>query len=361
MTLKEMFNFDDFDPRCEALDLLTSYSCTMKFLEHFQCAVFNREKQDSSIKNLYIEYLCSLGLINTEDDLPEVLTGRKDNPNEQQALRNIKYPYGIGAITAYMCLNLGVAKEIVADKLPNKNSSKIKSAWHFDEFDMIIDEGNDNPSVSRIITRLRNSISHHNFKLRIPDSRLNEPDLKDKVEISFYDTDGKSKNDFFARASFRTVEKLIKKIHETEYMFINCPDFDFDDLNSETIVEYVKRCFIHFSRPYSKQSLEFKELKMLDPLQAYEFKSKSGFFEISHSDVVTYKVKFNLDGKPCDDQYIDIPYFKNDNPRLLTIEGESCSLGEYPMEWILNDIRSPLCRLDKTIRDMIKSIVHAHA
>ncbi|MFJ5398563.1 hypothetical protein [Pectobacterium sp. CHL-2024] len=360
MTLKEKFDVDDFDPKLEALDLLTSYSCTMQFLEHFQDAIFNKEKQTLSVKDVYIEYLFSLGLINTVDDLPKVLTGRKDNPNEQQAIRNIKYPLGLGAIAAYMCLNLGVAKEIVADKLPNKRSSKIKSAWFVDEFDIIIDEGDGNPSVSRIITRLRNSISHHNFKLRIPDHKLNEPDLKDKIEIYFYDTDGKSGNDFYAIASFKTVEKIIKKIHRTEYIFHNCPVFSEDDLNSENIVKYVESCFIHFSRPYCKQRLEFNGVRMLDPLKAYELKSKSGFFEMSHSDVVMYKVCFSLNGKNCDDLYIDIPYFSEGNSESLTIEGELCSLGEYPMEWILNDIRSPLCRLDKKIRDMIKCIIHDH-
>ncbi|HAS0921862.1 hypothetical protein ISU95_06160 [Enterobacter cloacae] len=358
MTLKDRFDFDDMDPKLEALDLLTSYSCTMQFLEHFQDAIFNKEKQMLSIKDVYIEYLFSLGLINTVDDLPEILTGRRDNPNELQAIRNIKYPRGLGSIAAYMCLNLGVAKEIVADKLPNKNSTKIKSDWFVDEFDIILDEGNKNPSVYRIITRLRNSISHHNFKLRIPDSKLNETDLKDKIEISFYDTDGKSGNDFYARASFKTIEKIIKKIHRTEYTFHNCPVFSYDNLNSENIVKYVESCFIHFSRPYSKQCIEFKGVKMLDPLKAYQLKSASGSFEASHSDVVMYKVCFSRNGKPCNDLYIDIPYFSEDNPKSLIIEDEICSLGEYPMEWILNDIRSPLCRLDKKIRDMIKCIIH---
>lgn len=358
MTLKEKFELDDFDPRLEALDLLTSYSCTMKFLEYFQNAIFDKEKQMLSVKEVYIEYLYSLGLINTEDDLPGILTGRNYNPNECQAIRNIKFPKGLGSIAAYMCLNLGVAKEIAADKLPNKNSSKVKSEWFFDEFDIIEDEANANPSVSRIITRLRNSISHHNFKLRVPDSRINEKDLRDKVEISFFDTDGKVGNDFYAKASLRVIEKTINKIHSVVYSYHSCPSFNYNVLNTESIVEYVKECFVHFCRYHHDSGLKFKGIKILNPMEMYEFKTRDGYYEMSKSDIMTYRVCFSLNEKTYDDNYIDIPCFDRDNPVFIIIEDEVISLGEYPVEWLLNNARSPLCRLDKKIRDMINYIIN---
>ncbi|EPB7300154.1 HEPN family nuclease [Yersinia enterocolitica] len=358
MKLKEQFDSDEFEPESEALDLLTSYSCTLQFLEYFQNAIFDNRLQDLSVRQVYMGFLNSLDLINTEHDYPEILTGKKDNPNEMQAIRNLKYPYGLGAIAAYMCLNLGVAKEIVADKIPNKNTSKIRTDWFLDEFDILKDDKEKVLSVKDVITRLRNAISHHNFKLRIPDSKLNEVDLRDKIEVSFYDTDGKTGNDFYAKASFRVVEKVMKKIHHTEYVFHNCPFFEYDELNSESIVEYVKTCFTHFCRSYTSRGLKFEGIEMLDPFQAYEIESKSGFFEISKSDTVKYKVCFSLNKVICNDYFIDIPFFDKNNPYFLTIEDEICYLGEYPMEWLLHDSRSPLCRLDKKIKDIIKSTLH---
>lgn len=359
ISLKEIFDADNLDPRLEALDLLTSYSCTMQFLEHFYLAIFNKDKQSSSVIDVYIEYLHSLGLINTIDDLPEILTGRKNNLNELQALRNLKFPNGLGSIAAYLSLNLGIAKEVVADKIPNKNSAKVKSEWFLDDFDMLSDESNPNPTVYRVITRLRNAISHHNFKLRIPDSKIHEIEHKDKIEITFYDTDGKTGNDFLAKVTFSTLEKVIKKIHSLEYAFHSCPEFKYDELNSETIVEYVKNCFIHFTRTFAKKGLKFEGIIRLGPMEAYELEASTGVFEISQSEVIPYKVCFSLNNKPCEEQYIKMPYFNNNWPAMLKIADEVHSLGEHPIQWLLNDYRSPLCRLDKQIRDIINIAINS--
>ncbi|MGG6122954.1 HEPN family nuclease [Pantoea allii] len=359
MSLKEIFDADNLNPKLEALDLLTSYSCTMQFLEHFYLAIFNKGKQSSPVIDVYIEYLHSLGLINTIDDLPEILTGRENNPNELQAVRNLKFPNGLGSIAAYLSLNLGIAKEIVADKIPNKNSTKVKSEWFLDEFSMLLDESNPNPTVYRVITRLRNAISHHNFKLRIPDSKIHEIERKDKIEITFYDTDGKAGNDFLAKATFSTIEKIIKKIHSAEYTFHSCPEFEYDELNSETIVEYVKNCFIHFTRTFTSKGLKFQAITRLGPKEAYELEASTGFFEISQSEVLPYKVCFSLNNKPCKEQYIRIPYFNNNWPITLKIADEVHSLGEYPIQWLLNDYRSPLCRLDKQIREIINIAINS--
>ncbi|TFB44157.1 hypothetical protein [Pseudomonas sp. F01002] len=354
MTLKELFDSDDLDPRLEALDLMTSYHCTMRFLEIFQSAILDVREQNRSVKDIYIDYLHSLNLINTVDDLPKVLTGRQNNPNEKQAVRNIKFPMGLGSLAAYMTMNLGIAKEIVGDKLPKKSSDEIKSAWFFDEFEIIKDESSETPTVSRVITRLRNAVSHHKFKLRIPDSRIHEPDVRDRVEVSFYDTDGKLNNDFYAKATFRTVEKLMEKLRHTEYTFHNCPTFEGDISNFDEFVEYIDNCFTHFNRPYLGRGLKFEGLRKLSPMEAYELATQSGVLEMSRSDCLKFEVCFSLKGEPRKFQYIDIPFINNQRWGNIMIEDELFPLGDYPIEWMLNHQMSPLCRLDKKIREMME-------
>jgi len=357
MTLKELFECDDLNPRHEALDLLTSYYCTMRFLEFFQSAIFDPRQQNRSIKDVYVEFLYSLGLINTDDDLPEMLTGKRGGRNEGQARRNIKYPMGLGSLAAYMSINLGVAKEIVGDKLPKKNSKEIMAAWHLDEFEIIKDEAQESPSVNRIITRLRNAISHHNFKLRIPSDNIDGSDIRDLVEVSFYDTDGKPNNDFYAKSKFRAIEKLIEKMHRAEYFFHSCPYFDGDASNFSELVSYVEKCFSHFSRPYSSRGLKFIGLKRLNPSEEFEVIASTGVFEISRSDFLKFEVNFSLDGVACSGLYIDIPFVDKNRHGRIMIEGDSYELGEFPIEWMLNNQISPICRLDNKIKAMIDVLI----
>lgn len=353
MSLKGRFDCESLDPRLEALDLMTSYYCTMRFLEKFQSAIFNPNEQNLSIKDFYINYLHSLNLVNTKDDLPEILTRRKNNPNESQAIKNLKPPMGLGSLAAYMSMNLGAAKEIVGDKLPNKKAEKYKKEWFLNEFYVIEDEGDCNPTISRVITRLRNAISHHNFKLRVPDSKLNEPDIRDRVEVCFYDSNGSSNNDFYAKASFRTIEKLMEKIRNSEYMFHSCPYFEGDITNFDEMVKYVEDCFFHFSRTHKSRGLRFGGLKKLGPEKAYEVEASSGYLEMSHSDFLKFEVMFSVYDKMCVKQYLDIPFINNQRHGRIMIQDELYELGEHPIDWMLNHEKSPLYRLDMKIKEMI--------
>lgn len=353
MSLKDLFEQDELDPRLEALDLLTSYHSTIRLLEMFQTAIFNKEHQNRSVLSVYKEYLSSLGLINTADDYPTILSGRKNNPNEAQAIRNLKYPVGLGSLAAYMSLNLGIGKEIAADKIPNKINDKLKSEWFLDEFE-IEDEAFKNPTVNRVITRLRNAVSHHKFKLRVPLSLMRESELMDRIEVTFYDTDGKKDNDFYAKARFSAVAKLMEKLRRTVYAFHNCPPFEGDISEDDAIVDYVDSCFAHFARPYSGRGLRFKGLKQLCPIATYELAVETGYFETSKSDHWKYEVCLTLHNEACSPQHIDIPYLDNSRWGEIMIEDELYDLGQYPMEWLLTHGKSPLCRLDKKIISMLE-------
>ncbi|MFJ2410273.1 hypothetical protein ACIOMR_14020 [Pseudomonas sp. NPDC087814] len=352
MSLKALFEEDELDPKREALDLMTSYHSTIRFLEYFQAAIFDREQQHRSLLSVYRDYLYDLGLINTHDDYPRVVGGRADNPNEKQAIRNLKFPMGLGSLAAYMSINLGIAKEIASDKIPNKISDKLKSDWYFSEFDIIEDEAVKNPPILRVVTRLRNAVSHHNFKLRIPLSLIHESDIKDQVEVTFYDKDPKGK-EFFAKARFRVVEKLMEKLRSSVYSFHTCPVFDGDISKHDAITNYVAECFEHFSRSYAGKGLKFEGVIGLSPEDAIEVIAKTGYFEISKSDCLMHEVRFSLNGKKCDAQYIDIPYIGYNRWGNILIEDELYPMGEYPMEWMLTHEKSPLCRLDKKIVSML--------
>lgn len=355
MSLKILFEQDELDPQLEALDLMTSYHATIRFLEFFQHAIFSKEQQSRSVLDLYCEYLYSLGLINTQDDYPCVLSGRSDNPNENQAVRNLKFPMGLGSLAAYMSVNLGIAKEIASNKIPNKISEQLKSEWFLDEFDLIKDELFDEPTINRVITRLRNAVSHHKFKLRVPLHLKDETDIKDRVEVTFYDAAGKGGKEFYAKARFRTVEKLMEKLRSSVYVFHSCPQFDGDIYEKGAIIDYVTSCFEHFSRSYTGRGLKFKELRFLHPIDAHEARSTSGCLEFSIANNIIYEVLFTLNDKACNPQYIGIPLVAKSQQGEIMIEGELYYLGDYPMEWMLTHEKSPLCRLDKKIIGMLDS------
>ncbi|NWL45882.1 hypothetical protein DM819_08420 [Pseudomonas hunanensis] len=354
MSLKALFEEDELDPRLEALDLMTSFHSTIRFLEMFQAAIFSRRDQNRSVLSVYQEYLLSLGLINTADDYPDIVGGRMDNPNEAQARRNLKYPMGVGSMAAYMSINLGVAKEIAADKIPNKISDKLKAEWFFEDFDVIKDEAYENPTVSRVITRLRNAVSHHNFKIRVPSHLIHKSDIKDQVEVTFYDTDKKQGNDFYAKANFRTIEKLMEKIRGSVYVFHNCPDFEGDLTKEDAISDYVGSCFRHFARAYAGRGLKFKYLKALSPEAMYELYLSAGVCEVSRSDHLKYEVCLAVNDKACEAQYIDIPFIGSNRWGEIMIEDKLYPLGPNPVEWMLTHEMSPLCRLDRKIISMLE-------
>lgn len=353
MTAKELFELDDFDPELEALDLITNFRCTVKLLDKIHKAVFDKKEQGRSVKNIYVEYLYELGLINTDDDLPSVLTGRPETINESQALRNLKYPMGVSTMAAYIGLNLGVAKEIVAKRITTKNTEKEKELWHLNEFQFVHGKSDPDPGVKKIVSRLRNAVSHHRFKLRIPDSRLHISDVRDRVEVTFYDSDGNLENDFYAKANFRSVEKLMDKLQETEYFFFNCPIFESDVYSREEIVGYVNKCFHHFTKLFSKDNLRFHGLKQ----SRFTDEPSCVFLSKPLSDCVEFEVCVSVEGEECPPQYIQIPFFSRSRSGSVLIESRYYTLGEYPVDWMLNHHASPLCRLDKKIRSIYKKSV----
>jgi len=357
MSLKKLFEQDELDPQLESLDLMTSYHSTMRFLELFQAAIFSKEHQSRSVLSVYAEFLHSQGLINTPDDYPSVISGHLDNPNEIQAIRNLKFPMGLGSLSAYMSMNLGIAREIAGDKIPNKSTEKLKSEWFLDKFDIIKDELHEKPTIRRVLKRLRNAVSHHNFKLRIPLSLVNERDIRDQVEVTFYDSDKSNGNDFYAKARFRTVENLMEKLRSTVYEFHTCPPFEEDIYKDNAIVDYVSACFKHFSRSYARRGLKFESLTMLNPIDAYRVQAQTGCIEISRSDTLLYKASMKVNDKNCEPQYLEIPFLANNRQNEIMIEDDLYDLGASPMDWMLNHAKSPLCRLEKKIISMLDDAI----
>lgn len=347
--LRKIFEAEELCAEKEALDLLTSYYGTMQFLEAFQRVIFDRAAREMSVKQFYLSFLQELGLVNTIDDMPAEFTGSNHNPNEKQASRNLKYPMGLGAIAANLWVNLGLGKDVAARRLPKKFDQETKQAWGIDKIDIRC-EDYDSLDVLKVATRLRNAVSHNNFKIRIPIENIDVHDVREKVQVMFYDAkNNKGEDEFLAIASYGVIETFMRKIHSAEYEFYHYPDFEFEELNSTTLFSYVDACFKHFCR--SVREVSYEKLVRLSPVDEYEC-LVNGDIERPRSDVVMVKVVFSVKGVSCDDQVFWMPYLNSSRPGLFESEGVSYILGENPLAWLLYHESSPIYNLSKVVLGM---------
>ncbi|AJP52222.1 hypothetical protein [Pseudomonas simiae] len=347
--LRKIFDAEELSAEKEALDLLTSYYGTMQFLEAFQRVIFDRTAREMSVKQFYLSFLQELGLINTIDDIPAEFTGSNYNPNEKQASRNLKYPMGLGAIAANLWVNLGLGKDVAARRLPRKFDLETKQAWGIDNIDIRYKDY-DTLDVMKVATRLRNAVSHNNFKIRIPIENIGIQDVREKVQIMFYDAkNNKGEDEFLAIASYGVIETFMRKIHSAEYEFHHYPHFEFEELNSATLFSYVDACFKHFCR--SVRGVSYENMVRLSPLDEYECLVNDDI-ERPRSDVVMVKVEFSVNGVSCDDQVFWMPYLNSSRPGLFESEGISYVLGENPLAWLLYHESSPIYNLSKLILSM---------
>lgn len=355
-SLKAKFYEDDLVPELEALDLMTSFHCTMRFLEISQAAIFDPQQRNRPIQDVYQQFLASLGEITTTEDVPSFWSGAPPGPNENQAIRNMRMPMGMGALAAYLSMNLARGKEIVAGRIPNKGDKETRAAWHIDKFEELEDTRPSSAlTVAGIVTRLRNAISHHQFKLRVLPCEQESTSFRDRVYVSFLDHSENST--FYARASFRTLELLMEKLRMAEYEFHQCPEFQGDAYATGAIETYVESCFSHFARGYRRHRIDFRSISRLDPESEYRLMLESSSIEISRSDTCKYAVEFSANGRATEPQYIDIPFLDPARPGSITILGQRCHLGQAPMDWMLYNVQSPLYRLDKKIKRMFDNVL----
>mgnify|MGYP003576265260 CR=1 FL=1 len=357
MKLKEEFEKSDLNLKTESLDLITSYSNTMRFLGFFQDALFDRERQSVSVHQIYLDYLYSLGLINTVDDIPPFFPEDAQRENSKQAARNHALPMGLGTIAAYMCMNLVLGKEIASDKLPTAKSEKALTDWFLSDFIQIKETNPGALNVKRVITRLRNSISHKNFKIEIPESERKNPDVRERVKITFYDSDlSKQNNEFLAIATFGTIEKLMKKIHEIEYYSNTYPVTDLTLSTTKEIESYIGQCFEHFTRAYRNKNLKYCGIEMATPEEAFLYKTRDNLYELSKSETFVIKIKF-IFGDNVFFEFLDIPYINEGSESYTIVLGRRHFLGNYPLNWFLFNEASPIFLLDKKILNILDGIV----
>ncbi|MGE8236748.1 MAG: hypothetical protein ACN6PQ_10765 [Stenotrophomonas indicatrix] len=354
-SLRAKFEVDDLDPRLEALDLMTSFHCTIRFLEFFQAAILDPQQRERSIADVYTGFLVSLGEISTADDLPSCWSGQPPGANERQAMRNLRMPMGLGALAAYLSMNLARGKEIVSTRIPDRCDDETLAAWSIDKFEELEDTRPAKPTVATILTRLRNAISHHQFKLRVRSRDQTTGDFRDDVYATFLDHSTQST--FYARASFRTLELLMEKLRMAEYDFHQCPRFEGDAYDHVALKTYVESCFSHFARGYKRHKIGFHDLKRLDPESEYQVMVQSGTIELSRSDMCKYAARFSVNGEPSALHYIDIPFLDPHTRGYITMLGEPCLVGDNPIDWMLHNARSPLYQLDRQIKEMLETVL----
>lgn len=153
------------------IDFMTDMGFSTNLLEAITLAISKPEWRDIPLRTL-------IGLWMEKNELDEVIS-----------------PYNFGVVIGELYCCLVFAKENWLNLLPDINFDKIDNSFGIKTANWIYTT-KQAPKLKDIVRRMRNAVSHSNFKIQLSDNK-EYPALFDEAYITFEDLNPKNEDDYF--------------------------------------------------------------------------------------------------------------------------------------------------------------------
>lgn len=184
------------DEERDAFDLLTNGMFSLDFLKAITDVIFSEHRNKITVGDFYDEWLRGSGA------------------------SGYKIPFSLGAIVAYLYCGLVLTKELWDHLVPDDPVSSIASDWSLSNITVSAPREH-NPSARYIVRRIRNSLSHGNIRLNVPNGISDRSQLMKRTSVRFHDDNQRDPADVFdAEASLDTLTQVITKFHSEIHRYV---------------------------------------------------------------------------------------------------------------------------------------------